>query len=65
MLSILHEQITMMASVLGAWNLMQDVLCVRDILLIPSNTPHLFRLEDSVETMSLRPREDLMKPTAG
>jgi quercetin dioxygenase-like cupin family protein len=39
-----------------------------DILLIPSNAPHLFEaLEDSVETdVFTPPREDLMpKPTAG
>jgi quercetin dioxygenase-like cupin family protein len=39
-----------------------------DILLIPSNVPHLFEaLEDSVETdVFTPPREDLMpKPTVG
>jgi quercetin dioxygenase-like cupin family protein len=65
-----HEQITMMVSGLVRVQLDGKDALLRpgDILLIPSNAPHLFEaLEDSVETdVFTPPREDLMpKPTAG
>ena len=65
-----HEQITMMASGLVRVKLDGTDVLLRpgDILLIPSNAPHLLEaLEDSVGTdVFTPPREDLMpKPTAG
>lgn len=65
-----HEQITMMVAGLVRVELDgQDVLLrPGDILLIPSNAPHLFEaLEDSVETdVFTPPREDLIpKSSAG
>jgi quercetin dioxygenase-like cupin family protein len=65
-----YEQTTMMASGVVRVELDGKDVMLRpgDILLIPSNAPHLVEaLEDSVETdVFTPPREDLMpKPAAG